>query len=978
MKSNLLNKVLNDYVSDVSDKKDRVVFVLPSKRSIYVAKHILKDIFIEKNKTAAFPEMITINEFMEKLTGLIILSNIDLLYYLYLSYKKFFNNENANPYHSFVKWAGMLLNDFNDVLISHPDDNETQNRIFTNLKDIREIEHWSLNREPLSENQKSYLDLMNKFYSIFTDFNTSLINNGYAYGGLNMQEAVRMIKEGKCSYVNEVGKFVFVGLNAITPAEKIIFNHLKKHNKADFYWDYDEYYTDNSLHEAGKFLRENFKEFGINENNKQTESYFTREKNIQIASANNDVEEALYVKKVLADLKSKNSSLDDTAIILHKPESLHLILSAIPEDVEYNVSMEYPLYLTPAYQFVMQMLRIFVQLPNSEENSNRIYHKQFINLFLNPFFKDYAYRQLQVSDYVIDFIVDAIKKQNRIYISIDDEKFFCQPDEKAGKNIKDKFLIIFKERDINKIVSNINDWLDAYLNTLRASDGDYLTINVVQTISGQLSRIEDIVKTDNGEVFRSIKDIYVLIQQILSREAVAFKGEPLKGLQIIGLLESRLLDFENIVIPFMNEGVFPPDHQKISFLPYDLRMYYQLPTHHNDDAIFSYLFYRNLHQPSHIFLSYNNSESRDEKGIRTNAGEQSRYIQQIIYELSQHKNIHISNVHIQTAAGNNTGLPITINKTEGIIAQLKSIQYSPTSISTYIDCSLKFYFNYVLKLKKEDETAEELQADMEGKIFHKVMSEVYSKLDVLKEDKTIDTNKLKQLIEQPQEIFNIIDKEIKEQNLEMKGKVLIQEALLKEDILQFLKRELESILKNNSQIQIIYTEGGDSTDKKMVALNNIQLYGIPDRIDYVKNESLYRIVDYKSSFSPEYDKMDYQDLIDKLDDINENKKNINKQLQLLIYMYYAIQSGMIPSNAEYLAGVILPLRLKAKNENDRDINRYVQMNESHKIDKNGLQKIVGSLNKIFDDWILHPQKPFTQTSNTYICQYCQFADICKR
>ncbi|MCX8074085.1 MAG: PD-(D/E)XK nuclease family protein, partial [Clostridia bacterium] len=642
-----------------------------------------------------------------------------------------------------------------------------------------------------------------------------------------------------------------------------------------------------------------------------TQSYFDNKKEVHIVSANNDIEEVLFIKQKLSELQNElqTNALDDTAIILNKPENLSLVLSAIPDNIEYNVSMEYPLYLTPEFQFLMQMLRIFVQLDNSKEKQRRIYHKLFVNLILNPFFKRYAFQQLNMNEYIIHSIVKDINRFNKIYISIDDsniiakEIFKSEEEEAMIKYNFLKFLALFKENNLEDIIAIMNNLFNTYLVYIMNEKKDIVTMNIIQTICEQLSRIEDILKADkdkgDNRVFKSIRDVFVLVQQILSKEAVAFKGEPLKGLQIIGLLESRLLDFEQVFIPFTNEGIFPPNHQKISFLPFDLRVHYGLPTHYYDDAIFAYLFYRNLHTPSKIFISYNHLEGNDEKGVRSNAGEPSRYIQQIKYELSQKQNIQVKNFTINIAdKKTEIALPIVVNKNEQIISKLNQINFSPTSITTYLDCSLKFYFNYVLSLRKTDDTKEDLAADIEGNIFHAVMNKIYSEY----KDTIVDYNKIGSLVKDSVRISKMIAEEIKEYNFEHKGKVLIQEEILKRDIITFLKKEIE--VNKNKKIKVIYTEKEEKPD--LVVFNNrVNLYGIPDRIDYIESENVFRIVDYKSSFSDNYDIMHFN----KIQDFLHNTKkdgSINKQIQLLVYVYFAVEKQLIDLNRGSVYALILP------------------------------------------------------------------------
>ncbi|GIV26829.1 MAG: hypothetical protein KatS3mg027_0643 [Bacteroidia bacterium] len=979
MKSLLLDKIFDHYLENPDEfLNQRNVFVLPSRRSIVYSKHYLKNLLKQKNKSSFFPELLTINDWLEHLTGLIVLPKTQLIYQLYISYKKNFS-ENPDPFSSFLKWGQMLLNDFNDLLITHPNNPEIQKQIYTNLTNIKEIEHWSLNREPLSANQRRYLDLMGTFYNIFQDFNASILQQGYAYSGLLYEEAVKRIQSRPIQdipFLNSVHQFIFVGLNAITPAEKIILDTLKKENKARFYWDYDNYYVfENKNHEAGEFIRKNFTEFGIEEINKQSESYFDKPKNIEIVAGTNDIEEALYIKKVLEESIRENPSLDNTAILLNKPEALNLVLSAIPDEVEYNISMEYPISYTPAFQFLNQLLKILTD--QEIKNKKIIYHRYFTGLLQNPFFKSYLWNKHQIKEYSINTIIQNVHQKNKIYIALEQDIIFNDSD--YNNDTQTTALQIQKTLESLLTITNFNlspiiQFLESYLYFLQEKKiKDVITINTLQSICQHLNTIHQIILNDKENVFESIKDVQVFIHQSLSRESLAFKGEPLKGLQILGMLESRLLDFENLIIPFMNEGVFPPNHQKHSFFPFDLRNHYKLPTHYNDDAIFSYTFYRNLHSPSKIFLSYNHSDNDDNIGLYLIKGEQSRYIQQIIYELSLKKDcIKINQKTIVNSPPNlQYTKEITIPKDN--IKTLLDLVYSPTSITNYLDCSLRFYFSYILKLKEVEEATEEIQANIEGNIFHQVMQDIFSNKEYYNDEGYLDAKKIEKIIHNPILIANIIKTEIDQLHLEHKGKILIQEELLKEEILEFLKKE-QTFIKNNL-VKIIYTEKEKNTNNKTICSlflpdgNSIKIYGIPDRIDLINN-GYFRVVDYKTS----YKKSDNLEFITDIHQKGQNE-NINKQIQLQIYVWYALNTGLIPSNEIPVTAAILPLRDRSSNKTD--YQKYItQSNEVKKF--TDAKEITQLLQYIFTEHILNTEKPFQQTEDTRHCAYCSFNYICKR
>ncbi|MEW6773501.1 MAG: PD-(D/E)XK nuclease family protein [Bacteroidota bacterium] len=982
MKSYVLDTILSEFINKKEIQHQKILFVLPSKRSAYYAKEKLKTLVKEKNLTLASPDFLTPNELVEKITQLIVLNSVDLIYYLYLSYQKKY--QPADDYALFSKWAPMLLNDFNDVVTFLPNNTEKQKNIFTNLKDIKEIENWSLNKKDLSEHQQRYLDLMGKFYEILMDFNNTLLENGFAYSGLNYQKAIEILSENDAIknhlYLKNIQQINFVGLYAITPAEKIIYQALKKGGiKTEFYWDADIYYL-KQHHEVYDLFNKNFEDFRGKERIPQV-SKFDESKKIHIITTSSEVEEAMTLKKFLNELRRENNELNNTAIILNKPENLELVLSAIPEGVEYNVTMEYPLSRTNAFHFLLQAMKIFVSIQD-----NKIYYKPLVAILINPFFKNYCKVVHDVPNYLLHKILNNIQNQNKIFIQVNTDNifnnnFYTEEEQTSIEKIKNIFNVFTHSNNKDFIYALKNIFEEYIQKMLSEKIHDYININIAQSILEQLNRVYNVLTEDENDVFKTKKDVYVLVNQIISRESVSFKGEPMKGLQILGALESRLLDFENIFIPFMNEGVFPPDNRKISFFPYDLRGFFGLPLHYYDDAIFSYLFYRNLQHSKNIYLSYNASITENKK-LRGISGEESRYIQQVKYELVPSKqNIQLFTYNIQYQPLQLRNNEIKINKTEEVINQLMYFTFSPSSITTYLDCSLKFYFRYILGLKPIGDVSEEMEANVEGTILHEVMRQLFNHQDVLDEKRILKVNEIEKLLKSNL-IDRIVTEQIQKSNFELKGKTLIQKEILVEDIKTLMRKEIEYIRKNNLQLTIVHTEEEEEKREEMeevqLELGNysVAISGFPDRIDYDMIKKVFRIIDYKSSLS-DYDILDYNKVGDEslLRFKNKSTKSINKQLQLLIYIYYANKKGMLKINGKTLentnvTGIIVPLKNKLKE--NKSIYQEIQNW------KNDFKNLTLKLQEIFNNYILNKEEPFQQTPNENLCAYCDFNYICKR
>jgi len=1001
MKSRILDKIYEKYLSEeLYSEPGKILFVLPSRRSARYSKERIKNILRTQKKEGFLPQLFTPNEFLEKITGLTLLSQTDLIYYLYLCYKEI-HKVNYDTFSDFAKWGLILLSDFNDVLTAHPGNDDYHKKIFTHLREIKEIENWSLNRETLTENQKKYIHLMSTFYEIFKRYNNLLLEQNYAYSGLLYHQAVQIIRNKELfkanKFINRLEKIIFIGLNALTSAEEEIIKKLYEEGKAEFIMDYDPYYVQNKEHEAGYFIRKNLSNFP-DKYTVNNSSSFDKKKEIEITAASHDLEEVLYIKHCLTEIKKSDPELKNTAILLNRPEALPIILSAIPEEIEFNVSMEYPIRLTDAFQFLSGIVKILQEIPK-ENNSDtvKIYYKQYEGLLMNSFFKMYLKDMHNIDEKSTLKIIKDIHQKNKIQILLTSD------DEKKQKNSleinQDKINSILKkivgEKENTEIIKNIRKFYEEYYEFLLSKDNDTrkkIHIHIIQEILSGLKKIEEKINTDDYNVFQNINDLNALILQIMSGTSLSLKGEPFKGLQIIGMLESRLLDFDNIIIPFMNEGIFPPDHKKSSFMPYlDFRKYYNLPTHYEYDAIFAYNLYRCLQTPDKICISYNNSKNKNDKGIYQFRGEESRYIQQIKYELSQDiKNIIVKEKTIQIQdSGFNLQNNIEIKKSEEILDIMKKITYTPTSITTYLNCSLQFYFKYILKLKEKEEASEYLEANIEGNIFHSVMQQLYStennKYEILDKSNIIQSNKLEEIIKH-NVIDKLIDEEINKMNLESKGKVLIQKEILKDDIRRFIRKEKE--FSEKYKVKIIYVEKYNNKnfnyEKETVIINHdIKISGIPDRIDYLVDKNLFRIIDYKSSFTKS-DKMMFEELYEMMENENNEEKNnkYNKLIQLLTYIYYAVQTDKNIKGK--ITGAILPLRdTDYDNKKTFDsYNKYIKSSEMNSEEINikcfeSIDEIEKLFKKLFNNIIFNKQKNFVQTSNSDTCRYCSYNSICK-
>ncbi|MFC2151476.1 PD-(D/E)XK nuclease family protein, partial [Bacteroidota bacterium] len=950
--------IAQDLFSRYKDEIQYLCIVFPNQRaSLYFKKNLSK----LTDKPIWSPNTATINELIQEISGLTIADNIKLLFELYIIYKQVKKSDES--FDDFYFWGEMMLNDFDDIdkYLVNPED------LFKNLKSLKSIQDqftylsdeqieaikqfWqSFDPEKHSNHQEDFLSIWNVLLNIYQQFTERLDSLGIAYEGMIYKNVADKIKGNEVIKLPH-SKYVFIGFNALNNCEKKLFNYLQNNKLADFYWDYDVSYINNPYHEAGFFLRENIRDY------KQAQSFINQDifnslsqkKNIDIISTPSDIGQAKIITKILQESEQNHTeSPNKTAIVLADEDLLVPILHSVPDSIDkVNITMGYPVNNTPIYSLLEHLIEL---QKNAKETKSGItfYHKNVLAIlnhqYVNSQFQKKANELLQF-----------IKKNNRIVIS-STELATC-----------DFFKSIFvKINSYQKLSEYLLNVLHYIYNSLKKT-GKEETIHTsslekeyIYHIYLTINRVKDVLQEQNI----SIKtETYIrLIRKIIRNLRVPFTGEPLSGLQIMGILETRLLDFENLFITSINEGVLPKTEAALSFIPYNLRRGFGLPTIEHQDAIYAYYFYRLIQRAKNVTLIYNSSSD----GMQT--GEMSRFLYQLKYE----SDFDITEKSLRYDINITQPKEIRIEKSEEINKRLS--QYfssnkgtkclSPSALSTFIRCKLRFYFRYLADLKEQDEITEEIDAPLFGNILHEAMDYLYKDFVNIE----VSAKDLQKLAKDKTKLESAINHAFKKEyfksnKTDYSGKNIIIREVIEKYIYQILKID-KSIapfeilsLEDIYEIEIPVNING--------TLEKVKLGGKIDRVDKLNNH--IRIIDYKTG----NDKLEFKNIEALFSDKKSEQNSAVFQTFLYSMFYLEIKKPQIPITP----GVYSVRKVYDKNFDyriyNKDTKSYVENYSS--INSYFLENIKELLNSIFNLEI-----PFTQTEEVRNCEYCSYREICHR
>lgn len=867
-----MTSFIYDVLSDLKNKHSdvsKLSFILPSKRAGTFLKKELSSVF---NKTLFSPAIYSIEEFIEELSNLQKLNNIELLFELYQTYQNLTPKKTQDNFDTFSKWAQILLQDFNEIdryLIP-------QKNIFEYLSAIQEINHnhWSLdeNQTSLIKNHLIFWKQLHTYYNAFT---SSLISEGKGYQGLIYREAV----ENTETYIqgNQNTHHVFLGFNALNTAETKILQELLQSGNASIYWDIDRIFLENKEHDAGLFIKKHKASWKYFHNTSfdWISDYYSKEKNINALGVPKNIGQAKYIGQLLRDINQKHT-LQNTAVVLGNESLLFPILNSIPDTIEaLNITMGFPLRLIPISSLFDQLFLLH------KETKSDFYYADVIALLSH---QSISVLFIENDINYAEQLISYIQSNNLVYVSL--EKLIeLTPQRKNILNIlfgnwknNPKIALDNCMQLIYKIKTKLDLDKDKHRLALEYLFKFHTVINTLKDLNDKYSYV------------RSIKSLYSLYKEVLSSETLDFQGEPLKGLQIMGMLESRVLDFETVIISGVNEGILPSGKSNNSFIPYDVKLENGLPTYKEKDAVYTYHFYRLIQRAKNVYIIYNTEPDVLE------GGEKSRFITQLEIE-----GIHTINHSIVTPKTPKINVQLRqIKKTKTALNSIEEIAkkgFSPSSLTGYIRNPLDFYYQRVLGIKDYDTIEETIAANTLGTVIHNTLEDFYKPfINTFLSEDIIASMKVK--------IDTTITKhfknEYKEGNI-TKGKNLIIYEIAKRYVSNFLNFELQNI-KNGDQIKIIALEQKNKIQIDVPNINfPVTLTGTVDRID--ECNGTLRVIDYKSG------KVDQGKVeIVNWEDINTDYTKYSKSFQVLMYAYMMYHNQ--PINQPIEAGIISFKNLK--------------------------------------------------------------------
>lgn len=700
-------RLYNKYGAEVSSLR----VVLPSRRSRIFFTEALSGV---ATQPIWQPSWQSLDDLMAEATDLTRGENIRLIAELY----KIYSDYHKESFDKFYFWGEILLSDF-DMIDKYLVDADM---LFSNVADLKLLEadisyltpqqlkiisFWSSLQQDgreLSKEKEKFLRVWNSLPKIYHRFRARLSEMGIAYSGMIQRSAVERIKSGEFHF-DPSQRYAVVGFNALSECEKVLFDTLKKESSVDFCWDYDNYYVEAENQEAGLFLKKNLASFGsafdISHNN------FEGEKSFEVVAASSNVLQCKYASKIISELIAQGGVDKQTAIVLTDENLLTPLLYALPREVgKVNVTMGYPIKQSLAYSLVERLLALQTNVKGRKSNDPQFYYVDVIALLSHPYVNSidkelFAQIESRINnERLISVARSAILEDHTELLSLLFES--CQDWQE---------LSLYLQRVISFVAQNPYEGEDSMRR-----------LEFLATISSNITELHNSLEGCNIEIPRMI--YLSLLRRLLQSLRVPFEGEPLEGLQVMGILETRNLDFRNVIILSMNDDSFPGNRlTSPSYIPYNIRAAYGVPTPEHHEGVYAYYFYRLVQRAQKVWMLY--CSHADDKST----GEASRYIYQLDYE-SRFKLNHLDvgvdvNLHEQKE--------IVVAK-EGEVAQLLArytdpenpLTISPSAINRYVACPMRFYFHHVARLKGEDQLTEDVDNSMFGNILHEAVHQVYN------------------------------------------------------------------------------------------------------------------------------------------------------------------------------------------------------------------------------------------------------------
>ena len=946
-------KIINRNPNDL----ERVVVVFNNRRAGLFLSNEMARI---KQKSFFLPKIIGIDDLVSELGKLQIVQHEFLLFELYDIYVNTDKNvRKFDSFEEFMSFGETMLSDFSEIDLYCID----AKQLFNNIYETKKLGVWDISGKPQTSFQESYLNFFQSLHTYYTELHERLSKKGQAYTGM----AYRYVAENIDSMVDsfDCEHIWFVGFNALSTSEQKIIDTFIRNGKGSILFDGDDYYLekDNSgrlLQESGLFLNQHKTHYGGDF--KFGELFGKEPKEIHLIDCPENILQTKCAGNILAkqsneesgqeEAENEDNTLENTAIILADEKLLLPMLNSLPSNVtKTNVTMGFPFNLTNTYSLIEKIL-----LAYHHRKNNRFYHKDIVSIF---------------SDHLIASILDEHETHSRIVARLSEDKIIYANHEylKSLLNTFEKgnlieFLFAEKEPMIDDLLQILTD-----ITVLAADSLSDKNIKEREAAECMLQTIDYFRELqENHQFIKQVDTMLRVFQRLAQRRTVPFYGEPLRGLQVLGMLETRNINFEKIILLSANEGVLPAGRSDNSLIPLSLKTAFGLPTFRQKDAVYAYHFYRLIQRAKEVYLLYSSDSTANGKG------EPSRFIQQVKTELSErYSNIAIIKETLNASIKTTQKESITkVRKTEQVTERLKEIAekgFSPSALNTYRSCPLKFYYEKVLGVRETDEVKEEIESNELGEFIHDILKDIYS-IDSGEIQKATLQNELERIDETVDNIFE--EKLLKGRSPE--GKNHLYNNVIKSQLRHFLKNEIDFLENHTMRMVMLEDKMVQPIDMSDHGINyTVNIAGRVDRID--KTDGILRVIDYKSGavkdnelkVTPTKTKKGNE-----TEDVDLAMKAPDKWFQVMTYawLFFNSPEGKTQSNNYFLTG-IFPLRTLKTGFMEASWDGETLH------DMETVKKFESLLKEVLAE-MLNPAIDFEATPKSKSCQYCPFNDTCAK
>jgi PD-(D/E)XK nuclease superfamily len=943
-----LKELAEDIIKN-NHRLDKLTIVFPNRRAaLFFNKYLTESL----SKPSWSPRLLSIEEFFSELSNLQEPDRLSLIFKLYKVYTSTLKNE--EPFDQFYFWGEMLLRDFDEV-DKYLIDAQLLFKDLSRLKELDETfdylteeqkgflkQFWIGFEEKSSLSKEEFLKTWRKLPDVYARFTKTLRKEGLGYEGMIHRDVAERIKKSAQAKEYEAGAgIIFAGFNALTKAEETIISHFTE-NGSKIYWDTDAYYVNDKRQEAGQFIRQ-YRLHPVlgNTFNDALPGSFKTEKQIKLTGVPQRIGQAKLVGQELGEELLKGLDPEKTVIVLPDESMLLPILHSLPPSLEnINVTMGYPLRNTPLYNLLDLLLELHVQ-----RKGDYFSHRQVTAILAH------AYIQAVDEGNALRIRKEIVDK-NRVYIAAADLQI-------ENSILSDIFRIIEPVEATEYLLTVIRQ-LGVSFSDRQSFDREYAF-----HFHRHLSRLQEILKDSAGHP--EWRGFQKLFRQVVLSQKIPFTGEPLKGLQVMGVLETRNLDFDNVFVISLNEGMLPASGKQGSYIPHSIRKAYGLPTYEHQDAIYAYLFYRLLQRSERIHLYYNT-----EPDILGN-GEMSRYVQQLVYE----SGLKVDQFVLHNPIEVNTTKEVMIRKTPEVLSLLDKYktggerELTPSALNDFIECRLRFYLKHLAGLKEPNEVEEDLDARVFGNLLHHIIHWFYEDLQpkrnglIEKEDVVNQNKKIDELIDRAfRDHYHLdVDKPVDYQG---------QRVIVREIVREFAMK----ILEKDALYAPFTIELLESKISILLKLNNgleIRLAGKIDRADR-KNDSV-RVIDYKTG----KDEIDFESIGSLF---SREGKRSKSAFQTILYAW--LYESRLTSDQSKITTMnsLTPGLMNRKNLFDDEFNFGHRMGKGRdKVDmydvRPYLPEFTEQLRILLHD-LYNPEIPFDQTTEEKHCTFCPYNEICRR